>query len=99
MFNCAKDNMERLDSVGIEQHEEPTNVDNFELMLGQPWIPNEPSVKGNLGNLKSRLLCTNVTKKGRHTVNKSGHTNNLFTHEESSLKISKLSQIIVVHAN
>ena len=38
-----------------------SSLDNFELML-KPWIPNEPSVKGNLGNLKSRLLCANVTK-------------------------------------
>ena len=38
-----------------------SSLDNFELML-KPWIPNEPSVKGNLGNLKSRLLCANVFK-------------------------------------
>ena len=38
-----------------------SSLDNFESML-KPWIPNEPSVKGNLGNLESRLLCANVTK-------------------------------------
>ena len=38
-----------------------SSLDNFELML-KPWIPNEPSVKDNLGNLKSRLVCANVTK-------------------------------------